>query len=155
MAERKVLVDRWDEQLEISIPQPSIVIQAEPRPDYPALDDPMNAIRRALASPLGMPPLRELVGKKSRVAVAFDDPLKFGPKYLTVPVLIEELERAGVERANITLVSANGTHDRPPKEDFKGLYRERYPVLPDDIVDEFWPDRFINHDAHDPEMLVE
>lgn len=155
MGEKKVFVDRWDEPVEISVPQSSVVIQAEPKPDYPALADPIEAIRDALASPLGMPPLRELVNEKSKVAIAFDDPLKYGPKFLTVPVLIEELERAGVERTNITLVSANGTHDKPPKDDFKGFYRDLYPVLPDDIVDEFWPDRFINHDAQDPEMLVE
>lgn len=155
MQRKKILIDRWDEPIEVSVPQSSIVIQAEPKPDYPAVDDPGDAVRRALARPLGMPPLRELVRKESSVAIAFDDPVKFGPKYLTVPVLIEELERAGVQRRNIKLVSANGTHDMPPKEDFKGLYRGRYPVLPDDLVDEFWPGRFVNHDAHDPEQLVD
>ncbi len=152
---KKVFVDRWDEQIEISVPESATVIQAEPRAEYPVLDDPIEAIRRALASPLGMPPLRELVSKNSKVAIAFDDPLKYGPKYLTVPIVIEELERACVKRANITLVSANGTHDRPAKEDFKGMFRERYPVLPDELVEEFWPDRFINHDALDADMLVD
>ncbi|MBI5116541.1 DUF2088 domain-containing protein [Candidatus Poribacteria bacterium] len=154
MSQKKLFIDRWDEPIEISVPQSSVVIQAESKPDYPALDDPVAAIRRALAAPLGMPPLRELVGPKSKVAIAFDDPLKFSPKYLAVPVLLEELERAGVQRQNITLVSANGTHDKPPKEDFKGFYRGQYPVLPDEIVDEFWPDRFINHDAHNPDTLI-
>jgi nickel-dependent lactate racemase len=155
MSERTVLVDRWDEQVEIRVPGSAIVIQAAPRADYPALEDPEGAIREAICSPLGMPPLGELVGGNSSVAVAFDDPLKYGPKYLSVPILIEELERAGVKRGNITLVSANGTHDRPPKEDFKGFYRGLYPVLPDAIVEEFWPDRFINHDANDPGGLVD
>ena len=155
MTEKKILVDRWDESIEISVPESAIVIQAELRPDHPAHDDPEAAIRAALASPMGMPPLDELVERGGKVAIAFDDPLKFGPKHLTVPILLEELERAGVERTDITLVSANGTHDRPPKEDFMGFYRNLYPVLPDDIVEEFWPDRFINHDAHDPEMLVD
>jgi nickel-dependent lactate racemase len=154
MVEKKVFVDRWEEPVEISVPSSSIVIQAEPRADYPALEDPVSAIREALAHPLGMPPLRELVDKTSKVAIAFDDPLKYGPKYLTVPVLIEKLEQAGVKRQNITLVSANGTHDKPPKGDFKGFYRGLYPVLPDDIVDEFWPDRFLNHDAHDSASLM-
>ncbi len=155
MSTKKVMVDRWDEPIEISVPESAIVIQAEPKADYPALEDPVSEIRRVLKSPLGMPPLHELVDRKSRIAIAFDDPLKYGPKYLTVPVLIEELERVGVERTNITLVSGNGTHDRPTREEFKGLYRGQYPVLPDEIVDEFWPDRFINHDAQDPRMLAE
>ncbi len=154
MAEKRLFVDRWDEPVEISVPASAVVIQAEPKPDYPALEDPVGAIRKALDQPLGMPPLRELVNGKSKVAIAFDDPLKYGPKYLTVPVLIEELVGAGVERRNITLVSANGTHDKPPKEDFKGFYRGLYPVLPDEIVDEFWPEQFVNHDANDPKGLV-
>ncbi len=155
MSNKTILVDRWEEQIEVSLPESALVVQAETRPEHPAVDDPIAAIREALASPLGMPPLRELVDSKSKVAVAFDDPLKFGPKHLTVPILLEELERAGVARENITLVSANGTHDKPPKEDFKGFYRDRYPVLPDELVDEFWPDRFVNHDAHDPDGLVD
>lgn len=155
MSHKKVNVDRWDNQVEITIPESATVIQAEPRPGLTSPEDPAEAIRSVLAAPSGMSPLSKLVGKGSKVAIAFDDPLKYSPKFIAVPILIDELESAGVEREDITLVSANGTHDRPPKDDFKGLYRDRYPVLPDDIVDEFWPDRFINHDAQDPEMLVE
>ncbi|RJP17635.1 MAG: DUF2088 domain-containing protein [Candidatus Abyssobacteria bacterium SURF_5] len=154
MNRKKLFVDRWDEPIEISVPASSVVIQAEPKPDYPALEDPVAAIRDALANPLGMPPLRDLVGSSSKVAIAFDDPLKYGPKHLAVPVLLDELEHAGVKRKNITLISANGTHDKPPKEDFTGFYRGQYPVLPDEIVEEFWPDRFLNHDAHDPAGLI-
>jgi nickel-dependent lactate racemase len=150
-----MLVDRWEDQIEISVPESASVVHAELRPEHPAVGNPDVAIRDALASPRGMPPLKELVDRNSKVAVAFDDPLKFGPKFITVPILLDELERAGVDRTNITLASGNGTHDIPPKEDFKGFYRDRYPVLPDDIVDEFWPDRFVNHDAHDPNNLVD
>ncbi|GAB4338198.1 MAG: hypothetical protein Kow0099_12090 [Candidatus Abyssubacteria bacterium] len=155
MPDKNVSVDRWDEQIEITVPGSALVLQAAPKPDYPPLDDPVDAIRQSIRSPLGMPPLADLVTHASSVAVAFDDPLKYGPKFLSVPVLLDELERAGVKRTNITLVSANGTHDKPPKEDFKGFYRNLYPVLPDDIVEEFWPDQFINHDAHDPDGLVD
>jgi nickel-dependent lactate racemase len=152
---QKVFVDRWDDPIEITVPDAAVVVQAESRQEYPPLDDPGAAIRDALDAPLGMPPLRELVGKGSTVAIAFDDPLKYSPKFVAVPILIEELERLGVRREDIRLVSANGTHDKPAKEDFKGLFRAMYPVLPDELVEEFWPDRFINHDAHDPAMLVD
>ena len=155
MSEKRIFIDRWDDPLEITIPESATVMQAEPNPNFPPLEDLAEAIRVVLSSPMGMPALNELVGKGSKVAIAFDDPLKYGPKFITIPVLLEELKRAKVERGNITLVSANGTHDKPPKDDFKGFYRDRYPVLPDEIVDEFWPDRFINHDAQDPEKLVE
>lgn len=155
MSEKNILVDRWDTQVEIAVPDSAVVMQADHRPGFPPLEDLEKAVRQALDFPMGMPPLPELVGPGSKVAIAFDDPLKYGPKFIVVPIVIEALERAGVQRQHITLVSANGTHDKPPKREFKELYRGLYPVLPDNIVDEFWPDRFINHDAQDPNMLVD
>ena len=155
MSEKNVLVDRWDKQVEITVPDSATVMQAAHRPDHPPLEDLAKAVRQALDFPMGMPSLPELVGPGSKVAIAFDDPLKYGPKFFVVPILLEVLERAWVRGEHITLVSANGTHDRPPKEDFKGLYRGRYPVLPDDVVDKFWPERFMNHDAQDPDLLVD
>ena len=44
MSEKRVFVDRWDDPVEISVPESSIVIQAEPRPEgfcrglWPATD---------------------------------------------------------------------------------------------------------------------
>jgi len=151
----RIAVDRWTEQVEIEAPDHADVIVAEPRPEYPALLDPLAALRSAVEHPFGMPALAELVTPSSRIAIAFDDPLKFGPKFLVVPFLVEYLERLGVARERITLVSAGGTHDRPRREDFVGLYRGYIPMFDEDFVDEFWPDRFLVHDAEDASQLVD
>ncbi len=151
----RVSVDRWTEQVEIDVPDDADVIAAEPRPEHAALADPMAALRAAVEHPYGMPPLAELVTPASRVAVAFDDPLKYGPKFVVIPFLLEYLAGLGVPKENITLVCASGTHDRPAREDFIGLYRGYIPMFSPELVDEFWPDRFLVHDAEDGSQLVD
>jgi nickel-dependent lactate racemase len=150
-----VAVDRWNQTIEVDVPDTADVVAAQPRPEHPALADPLAAVRAAVERPYGMPPLSDLVSASSRVAIAFDDPLKYGPKYLAVPFLVEYLQGCGVSPTNITLISAGGTHDRPRREDFIGLYRGVYPVFLADFVDRFWPDRFLVHDAEDASRLVD
>ena len=108
-----VAVDRWNQTIEVDVPDRADVVAAGPRPEHPALADPLAALRAAVERPYGMPPLSDLVSASSRVAIAFDDPLKYGPKYLAVPFLVEYLQSCGVPLTNITLISAGGTHDRP------------------------------------------
>src|SRR3972149_8747048 len=58
-----------------------------------------QAVRDALAAPLSMPPLRELVRPGSRVVIAFDDGTVStapGVRRVLVDVVLEELESAGV-----------------------------------------------------------
>jgi len=151
----RVAVDRWTEQVEIEVPDEADVIAAEPRPEHPALADPVAALREAVEHPYGMPPLAELVTPSSHIAIAFDDPLKYGPKFIVVPFLLDYLAALGVPREHITLVCAGGTHDRPPREHFVGLYRGYIPMFAPELVDAFWPDRFLVHDAEDPSQLVD
>lgn len=151
----RVAVDRWTDQIEIEVPDGADVIAAEPRPEHPALVDPVAALREAVEHPYGMPPLAELVSPSSRVAIAFDDPLKYGPKFIVVPFLVDYLKKLGVPKEQITLVCAGGTHDRPPREHFIGLYRGYIPMFAPELVNEFWPDRFVVHDAEDPSQLVD
>ena len=150
-----VTVDRWTEKTEVEVPDTADVAVAEVRPQHPPLADPLGALRAAVERPYGMPPLSDLVSAASRVAIAFDDPLKYGPKYLAVPFLVEYLRACGVPPGSITLVSAGGTHDRPRRQDFIGLYRGLYPVFSAEFVDQFWPDRFLVHDCEDPSQLVD
>ncbi len=151
----KVAVDRWTEQVEIEVPDDADVIAAGPRPEHPALTDPIAALQQAVEHPYGMPPLRDLVSPASRVAIGFDDPLKYGHKFVVVPFLVDYLGQLGVPKENITLVSAGGTHDRPPREHFVGLYRGYIPMFSAEFVDAFWPDRFLVHDAEDRSQLVD
>ncbi len=157
---KTVKVDRWEGPIEIQVPKSAEIVEAEVRGEK--ILDPEEAIREALRNPLGMKPIKELVNSRSRVAVAFDDPMKPSPSYLTIPLILDELREAGVKDENIVLVSATGMHPRRFPGDFIENRRFGYGLpagmgyrtLPEKIVNEFWPWRWIRHDATNPEVLV-
>ena len=107
-----------------------------------------GAIQQALQNPLGRPPLHQLVVPGSRVAIAFDDPTVpcFAPVWEpAIKLVIAELEKGGVKRSNITLVSAGGIHRK-----FTRL--ELAKIIGEDLVKEFGY-RLICHDAEDQNNL--
>ena len=113
------------------------------------VEDLAGAVRAALARPLDRPPLREMARPGWRVTVAFDDPTVpcYAPVWETaIPVILEELGRAGVERRRVTLLCANAVHRKfTPAE----LAR----ILGEPLAQEF-ADRLLCNDAEDPENLV-
>ncbi|MGD8520008.1 MAG: lactate racemase domain-containing protein [Desulfobacterales bacterium] len=113
------------------------------------VDDVEEAIRQALNKPLGRPPLGELVKPNWKVTIAFDDPTVpcFGPMWEpAIKLVIEELEKAGVKRSNITLLCANGLHRKFTRLELAGIIGE-------DLVKEFGY-RLLCHDAEDAENLT-
>jgi hypothetical protein len=121
---------------------PGLSIPLEPVPDLE------GAIRDALSSPLDTPPLRELARGKRRVTVAFDDPTVpcYAPVWRTaIPLVLAELEAAGVPRERVTLVCANALHR-------KFTHDELATLLGPDLVKEFG-ERLECHDAEDPDTL--
>jgi len=115
----------------------------------PPVDNPEEAILKALQSPLGRPPLREIVKPNWRVTIAFDDPTVpcFAPVWEpALKLVIEELERGGVRKSQITLLCANGLHR-------KFTRRELAKVIGKDLVKDFGY-RLVCHDAEDFENLT-
>lgn len=114
----------------------------------PPVDDLEATIREALQAPLGRPPLREFVRPGWKVTIAFDDPTVpcFAPVWEpAIRLVLEELEKGGVKKANIALLCANGLHR-------KFTRRELAKIIGDDLVREFGY-RLICHDAEDSENL--
>jgi len=119
------------------------------RPRLAPVPDQAEAIREALASPLGLPPVRELVRPSAHVLIAFDDPTvpSYGPvRQLAIEALLAELDAAGVPETNVQLVCANALHRKWTK---KELAR----VISGDLVRRFG-DRLSCHDAEDWDNLV-
>ena len=113
-----------------------------------ATEDIQGVIQKALQNPLGRPPLHELVAPGSRVTIAFDDPTVpcFAPVWEpAIKLVIAELEKGGVKRSNIMLVSAGGIHRK-----FTRLELAR--IIGEDLVKEFGY-RLICHDAEDQSNL--
>ncbi len=134
----------------IPVTLPDNVITAPPglSTTLTATEDIQGTIQKALQNPLGRPPLHELVAPGSRVTIAFDDPTVpcFAPVWEpAIKLVIAALEKGGVKRSNITLVSAGGIHRK-----FTRLELAR--IIGEDLVKEFGY-RLICHDAEDQNNL--
>jgi len=131
-----------DGHLTIAVPEEKLLAVVEPRPLPPAAD-PMAELRKALASPVGAPQLREKVKGASSVAIVVEDVSRPAPSALLLDAVMEEIEAAGVLTKNIKVIVATGLH--------RGLTRiEMGPILGR------WKGKLHieNHDAKNPDGLV-
>jgi nickel-dependent lactate racemase len=91
--------------------------------DVPAAPDVKATVLAALRAPVGSPGLPELVkhhGKKTVILV--DDGTRATPQKVVLPVLLDELNRAGVPDDQVTIIVGLGTHRPMPPEE----QRERF-----------------------------
>ncbi len=110
----------------------------------PALADPAGAIREALRKPMGCAPLQELVMPGDTVAIVFSDVTRPVPNKTLIPVLLEELAEAGIDRRSITLINALGMHRVNTPDELESL-------LGRDIVESF---RVVQHNPEDEGQLT-
>jgi len=127
--------------LDVELPSHVTVVESRYTPGLP---DEAGAIRQALDAPIGTPPLQELVQGGDRVVVVHSDLTRPMPNERVLPVLLAELEAAGVRRDDVTLLNGLGTHRRQTPEELVGM-------LGQEIVDRY---RCLQHDAEDDENLV-
>ena len=150
----RVLTYSGNNLLEIELPDHAAVFYPPPPiPGIPKRKIPA-VLRDALEEPLGMPPLRELVGASSKVLIAFDDNCQpFPPmarpdiRQIMVGRLLELLDDCGVRRTNIQLRCAIALHRKMQEHELEAMLGRR-------IMAEFWPDRLRNFDAEDPDDIV-
>ncbi|HPW17587.1 MAG TPA: nickel-dependent lactate racemase [Candidatus Aminicenantes bacterium] len=122
-----------DDALDVTVVEPAFV---------PALPDPAASVRAALASPIGSPPLRDLVRPGTRVGVVFSDITRPAPNPLLLSAVLEVLD--GVPGVEIVLFNALGTH-RPNTE------AELRAMVGDAV---FERRRIVQNDAFDPATQV-
>ena len=108
------------------------------------LDDEAAAIREALRKPIQSAPLAEKVKPGDTVIIVHSDITRATPNDRILPILLTELEAAGINREDITLMNALGTH-RPQTE------AELRMMLGDQVMDTY---RCLQHDAFDDDNLV-
>jgi hypothetical protein len=116
----------------------------------PPLADLDGAVRAALASPLGLPRVRDLVGPGARVTIAFDDHTvgSFGPiRPVAIRAVLDELAQAGVAPGQVRLVCANALHRMCRPAELRRL-------LDDRLVEDF-AGRLSCHDAEDPAQIAD
>lgn len=109
------------------------------------VDNIHRAIRQALAHPVGSEPLRELARGGDRVCILFTDSTRACPDHLLVPALLGEMEKAGVQDGNITLLCATGMHRPSTRE-------EKIAKLGLKVVSRY---HVIDNDPQNPAALVD
>jgi hypothetical protein len=139
-----------DRTIDVQLPERTRVVKAgQGSTRIEPLADQAAAVREALARPLGMPPIGQLVKPTSRVLIAFDDPTvpSYGPiRQLAVEAVLAELASAGVREEQVTLVCANALHRKWTPEELSA-------GLGEGLVARFG-DRLQCHDAEDAANLV-
>jgi nickel-dependent lactate racemase len=108
------------------------------------LPDETFAIRQALRAPIQSPPLSDLIKPGMKIVITHSDITRATPNDRILPVVLDELTAAGIDKNDITLINALGTH-RPQTE------KEQRAMLGGDIVEQY---RCIQHDAFDEKNLV-
>ena len=88
------------------------------------LPDPIAAVRTALRNPAGTPPLREIVNPGERVAIVVNDITRLVHSDVFLPVVVDELNLAGIPDRDIFIVFALGIHRRHTPEEQRQIVGE-------------------------------
>jgi nickel-dependent lactate racemase len=127
--------------LDVELPNGTDVIRST---FVSGLSDEPAALWQSLRQPIGSPPLAQLVRAGQSVVIVHSDITRPTPNDRILPVLLAELEQAGIERRDVTLLNALGTH-RPQTD------AELRKMLGDRVVDNY---RRLQHDGNDDANLV-
>ncbi len=131
--------------LNFSVPDKNISFFAKPK-DIPQAPDIAAEVRRAIRNPIGMETLSELVKKKGKkTTILVDDLTRTTPHKVILPILLEELNAAGVEDSDISILIALGTHRAMTREECINMYGE-------EAVNRI---KIINHTWDKPENLID
>lgn len=128
----------------VDIPEEEVVYSISPR----KVDNPPH-LRRSLMNsfnnPVGSDPISDSVERSSNVTILADDITRPTPQDEIIPPLLDELNGAGIEDGDITLIVALGTHRYMTQEEllerFGGEVMDRIEV--------------INHEWKNEDNLVE
>ena len=127
--------------LTVNLPDQTDVIEAR---FIPGLANEAAAILEALRQPIGSAPLASRVKPGDRVVIVHTDLTRATPNDRIMPVLLAELESAGVRRSDITLLNALGTHRRQTEAELREM-------LGDPVVEHY---HCLQHDAFDNANLA-
>ncbi|MGX8774723.1 MAG: lactate racemase domain-containing protein, partial [Bacillota bacterium] len=112
---------------EAELPEDNIIKILEQN-DVPsdAKADVPDILRTALANPIGTERLRDIVKPGEKIAVITSDTTRPIPTWEVMPVVLEELEAAGVADDDVTLVFALGSHRAHTEDERRRLAGAAY-----------------------------
>jgi lactate racemase len=129
--------------LEVNLPDAHVEV-IEPI-DLPGLANETQAIRQALDSPTESAPLCDLIASSGEIAVVFPDVTRPMPSNRVLPVLLEYLEKFGIEDERIVLLSGTGTHRANTPSELAEMVGPRV----------YGRYEIVNHDCRDDQSLTQ
>lgn len=137
------------EAIAVELPENTVTPDTGISVPLPRCESLSDEVLRAMREPLDSPPLAELARRAKKVTIAFDDATvgQYGPIWSTaIPLIVAELESAGVSRNDVRLICANALHRKNTPEELGKL-------IGNDLVAAFG-DRLYCHDAEDRDNIV-
>lgn len=119
----KVTVPYAHNKMEFEVPEKQFIGTIYPKKVKP-LSDSKAAIREAIRHPHGSTPLNQNLSGGERIVIIACDITRNARDDITLPVLIEELNKIGVVDDQITIVVATGTHRPDTEDELISLYGE-------------------------------
>src|SRR5438105_1222869 len=135
----KLKLDYGTTGLAVDVPERAMVIE----PLYvPPVADPAGTLVQAISSPIGKPPLRELVRPGQKVGISVCDITRAQPRQVMLEGLLAQMP--GIRLQNVTIFIATGTHRRNNDEEIERM-----------VGREFARNcRIVCHDARDAATLI-
>jgi len=154
----RLAIEYGESHVDVDLPDDTKVISPSQSRSHnhrepPPLKDPVAATSEALANPLGTGPIGDLVGSGDSVTIAFPDRVKGGAqatahRKVVLPLLLDELEKAGISKRDVRLVCAIGLHRKNRREEFLDY-------LGQEVLDRVPEANIVNHDAEDPDGMAD
>ncbi len=120
--ETKVTIPYGHETRTIRIPRANLAWVAGPKDTQP-VDNLPDAVRAAIRSPINAPSLKGLATQHgTRTVILVDDGTRSTPQAQILPILLDELNAAGVPDEDITILIGLGTHRRMDEAERKARY---------------------------------
>jgi nickel-dependent lactate racemase len=126
----------------VRIPARNLLGSIEPK-QVSAATDANAEIERALKEPIGSKRLNEIAQPNCKIAIVVDDFTRSTPSHIMLPPVLAELNNAGVEDENITIIFGSGTH-RAVK------LKEAERILGVEVVDRV---KTISHDCNAQDLV--
>jgi lactate racemase len=126
--------------VDLELPEEPDVMMPEWIPGVP---DELEAVRKAMANPVGSERLSRLAAGKSGAAIVMNDITRPSPTEIMLTAIMEELTAAGISREMVTVIVANGNHLLATEEELKKMMGAWHSKL-----------KVVNHDCRDQSMLT-
>ncbi|MDD5170894.1 MAG: nickel-dependent lactate racemase [Syntrophales bacterium] len=109
MANVTVALPYGKETVHVNIPEENLIGVYSPK-DVTPVTDVKHEVISALENPIECKPLQELLQGVGSVVIVADDNTRLTPTDKIIPMLLDEMNDAGVQDSQITIIIALGTH---------------------------------------------